>query len=100
MSEPTPTDFDSLRDQIAEVASTLHAHVTREEQIIADAFPDGDVAGHRAAHEQMIAASRAQERFWNELKLDLAKKSLWGLLVLVVGLVVLGLSIRLEMAWK
>jgi hemerythrin len=95
-----PTDFDDLRDQIAEVADTLHRHVAREELIIADAFPNGDVAGHRAAHDQMIAASKAETEFWRELKLDLAKKGLWGLLVLVLGFAMLGLSVKFGLAGK
>lgn len=60
---------------------------------IAYAFPDGPEA-HRHAHEAMIKASAAQERFWNELKLDIAKKGLWGLLVVVVGLVLVGAATK------
>lgn len=60
---------------------------------IAYAFPDGPEA-HRHAHEAMIKASAAQERFWDELKLDIAKKGLWGLLVIVVGLVLVGAATK------
>ena len=61
---------------------------------IAYAFPDGPEA-HRRAHEAIIKASAAQERFWNELKLDVAKKGLWGLLVIIVGLVLAGAATKL-----
>ncbi|MDD3885179.1 MAG: hypothetical protein PHW66_09670 [Gallionella sp.] len=61
---------------------------------IAYAFPDGPEA-HRYAHEAMIKASAAQEQFWNELKLDVAKKGLWGLLVIIVGLVLAGAATKL-----
>lgn len=53
------------------------------------AFPDGPEA-HRVAHEAMIKASVAQERFWNELKIDIAKKGVWGLLIILLGLALTG----------
>lgn len=67
--------------------------VLRELAEIKEAFPDG-VAKHRAAHEAMIATKSAEEMFWRELKLDLAKKGTWGLLVILVGLVLVGLSVK------
>lgn len=60
---------------------------------IKEAFPDG-VAKHRAAHEAMIAVKSAEEQFWRELKLDLAKKGTWGLLVILLGLVLAGLALK------
>jgi hypothetical protein len=53
------------------------------------AFPDGP-EHHRAAHEAWIKAKHAEEKFWMELKLDLAKKGTWAVLIIVLGLVVLG----------
>ena len=60
---------------------------------ITHAFPDGPEA-HRNAHLAMIRASAAQEKFWTELKLDIAKKGLWGLLVIAVGLVLVGAATK------
>lgn len=67
---------------------------------IHNAFPrteggDVDFEGHRRYHEAMIRAANAQEKFWNELKLDVAKKGVWGLLIIVLGLAVLGLAAKL-----
>lgn len=59
-----------------------------------EAFPDGTQA-HRAAHEAMIKASVAQENFWNELKLEVAKKGIIGIIVILVGLVLTGISVKL-----
>jgi tetrahydromethanopterin S-methyltransferase subunit E len=39
-------------------------------------------------------------RFWQELKLDLAKKGAWGVMVVVVGLVILGLGAKLGITVK
>lgn len=72
-----------------------------EEQVtvVIKAFPhadDGaDFDGHRKAHEAMIKAAEAQEAFWKDLKLDIAKKGAWGLIVILIGLVLLGISVKL-----
>lgn len=57
-----------------------------------------DFTGHRKAHEAMIKAAEAQEDFWREMKLDLAKKGTWGVFIILLGLVITGLSIKLG-AW-
>jgi len=57
---------------------------------ISDAFPDGP-ARHRQAHESWIAAKNAEVKFWQELKLDVAKKGTWGLLIITLGLLMTGL---------
>lgn len=59
------------------------------------AFPDGDTDGHRKYHEARIAAAVAEERFWTDLKLDMAKKGVWGIITVLTGLVLLGLSVKL-----
>lgn len=63
------------------------------------AFPrtedgDTDFDGHRRYHESMIKAAEAQTKFWEELKLDIAKKGAWGLLVILVGLVLTGIAVK------
>lgn len=63
------------------------------------AFPrtdDGetDFDGHRNYHEAMIKAANAQEEFWRELKLDVVKKGVWGLLIILVGLVLTGAAAK------
>lgn len=87
-----PSTNDDLEVKIDEILKTLHGMV--------GAFaknPDGsvDFDGHRRYHESMIRAANAQERFWVELKLEIAKKGVWGLLVVIAGLVIVGLSAKL-----
>ena len=60
---------------------------------ITHAFPDGPEA-HRNAHIAMIKAAAAQERFWDELKLDLAKKGIIAILVVLAGFVVAGVAVK------
>lgn len=74
--------------------SVLEAKV----EIIIKAFPhvddSADFEGHRKAHEAMIKAAEAQARFWDELKLEVAKKGVVGLLVLIIGLIAAGLVVK------
>lgn len=94
------------------LASSDNAHIDRrfdevlnELKTISSAFarnPDGsvDFVGHRKYHESMIAAAEAQTQFWNELKLEIAKKGVWGLLVVICGLVLVGLSAKFGIGAK
>lgn len=64
------------------------------------AFPhdeDGavDHVGHRRYHEKLMKAADAEEKFWRELKLDITKKGLWGILIIVLGLILVGLTTKL-----
>jgi hypothetical protein len=59
-----------------------------------------DFDGHRRYHESMIAAATAQEAFWREMKLEIAKKGVWGLLVIITGLIVVGISAKLGVYGK
>lgn len=54
-----------------------------------------DFDGHRRFHEEKVRAAKAEAEFWSELKLEIAKKGLWSLLVIICGLVVVGLSAKL-----
>lgn len=54
-----------------------------------------DFEGHRRFHEEKLRAAKAEAEFWAELKLEIAKKGIWSLLVIVCGLFVVGLSAKL-----
>jgi hypothetical protein len=56
-----------------------------------------DYDGHRHYHEQLIKAKEAETEFWREMKLDIAKKGLWGLLVILCGLILTGLATKLNL---
>lgn len=89
------------------LAKSDNAHIDRRfDEILAElrklngAFPrseDGsvDFEGHKRYHEEMIQAARAQTEFWRELRLDIAKKGVWGLLIIVCGLVLVGITAKL-----
>ena len=54
-----------------------------------------DFDGHRRFHEEKLRAAKAEAEFWAELKMEIAKKGIWSLLVIVCGLVVVGMSAKL-----
>ena len=66
---------------------------------LASAFPDGP-ANHRTAHEAWIKAKHAEAEFWMQLKLDIAKKGVWGILVVILGLIAVGFSTRTGVWFK
>lgn len=73
--------------------------ILAEVRKIHGAFPrthegETDFDGHREYHEAMIRAAEAQAAFWNELKLDVVKKGVWGAVVIIVGLVLTGLAAK------
>lgn len=80
----------------------LRAHESREairfkamlKQLEKDAFPDGSVA-HRIAHQAMIDAATAEKEFWSDLRTDIAKKSIWGILQILTVLAIAGLAAKL-----
>jgi hypothetical protein len=77
--------FDEIMDELRSINNAFARN------------PDGSVDhdGHRQYHEAMIKAASAQEQFWRELKLEVAKKGIWSLLVIICGLVVVGVSAKL-----
>lgn len=75
--------------------------ILAEMKSLKGAFPkneDGtaDFEGHRRYHDQLIKAAEAETEFWRELKLDIAKKGMWGLLVILCGLILAGLAAKLN----
>ena len=90
------------KDEARRIESQLD-EILSEVKKIHGAFPrtgDGEVdfSGHREAHEAMIEAAKAQTEFWRELKLDVIKKGVWGLLIIICGLAITGFATKLGIA--
>lgn len=77
--------FDELLVEIKKISSAFTSN------------EDGttDFEGHRRFHEEKIRAAKAEAEFWRDLKLEIAKKGVWSLLVIICGLVVVGASAKL-----
>lgn len=84
--------IDDLCKKIDRMMEEMHsingAFIRNEDNTI-------DYDGHRRYHASIVASMNAQEKFWNDLKLDLAKKGLWFVLLVVAGFVVLGIQTKL-----
>lgn len=93
----------ALADQVTTLARSIAAvkeEIRHNAEIAADrsdailrAFPADDPAGHRAYHDELIAAEKARKKFWQKLFFELAK---WGLLGFAGWLIVAGWSAFLK----
>lgn len=72
---------DNLRSLDAKLTSHIadEPHQTAQEvaKIMQLAFPDGDAAGHREAHEDQIRIYKDRADFWKKMLFEVSK---WGLL--------------------
>lgn len=87
ISESLNANREVLEKKLDEILDELKA--------LNAAFPkteDGhiDSEGHRRYHEHLIEAAHAQTLFWNQMQLDVAKKGIWGLLTILIGLALIG----------
>lgn len=79
---------DKFMEQHNLLHERLNAHVTEETAVIhslvralpskADGSPDVD--GHREYHVSLIEEAQARAAFWRDLRMELLRKGLWGLL--------------------
>ena len=81
-------------DQMPKIKAMLEGSILDAKRELMHAFPDG-IENHREAHERMIAAARAEEEFWHDLKTDIAKKSIWGILHILFLLTIGTLAVKL-----
>ena len=107
---PDRRQTDRRSDDVAEhiklfVAQEFKAHEEREkanvnvliDSLKAEAFPDTP-AQHKAAHQAMIDAIKAEEAFWKDLKGDIAKKSIWSVLQILFTLIAIGAAAKLGLS--
>lgn len=90
-------------DRLEEFYADFRMHRKEEEatwEKVMSAFPNEDPVKHRMYHESVMRAAEAQEKFWNELRLDIAKKSAWGVMLLLIGLLLAGLAFKTGLGIK
>lgn len=85
--------YQEFRDHVEHFDKHAEEESARVERFI-KAFPNDDPAGHRQYHEAVIRAAEEQEKFWRELRLDVAKKSIWGVVTILVGLALTGVAVK------
>jgi hypothetical protein len=57
---------------------------SKVDQVLAG-FPEGDPEGHRRAHDAMIKKAEESTKFWRELRVKLAEKGVWAVLMFISG---------------
>jgi hypothetical protein len=100
MEKPiTKSDLESAltqhtKDEMPRLKEMIEGAINSAKNELLHAFPDG-IEHHREAHERMIAAAKAEEMFWHDLKIDIARKSIWGILHILVLLTIGTLAVKL-----
>lgn len=89
-----PVTNDDMDEALAIHAENDRKYITDLYAKAMEAFPDGPEQ-HRLAHEQMIKAALAEETFWRDLKSEIARKSVWGILHILSILVIAGIGAKL-----
>ena len=59
------------------------------------AFPEGDPESHRSYHQTKINAAKAEQEFYQTLKIKLAEAGVLGLLRMIIWLLMMGLGATL-----
>ena len=59
------------------------------------AFPEGDPESHRTYHQAKINAAKAEQEFYQTLKVKLAEAGALGLLRMIIWLLMMGLGATL-----
>jgi len=58
-------------------------HLERLEEMIKEGFPDGDAEAHRKYHEALIRKAEERTRFYAELRIKLADRGIWAVIVVL-----------------
>jgi len=83
----------ALTTHIKDEPEALKAHI---DKVLILAFPEGDVYGHRVAHEAQIRAVLAKAEFWKMLRDKLAGAGLLGLSGLLLSMLWIGFQANLH----
>lgn len=93
-----PRALDELEERIERLFSE---HEAREQEgidarmkTIMRAFPDG-IEDHFTVHCALAKAAKAQEDFYNAIKIDLAKNGIWAFLKVLFALAILGIASKM-----
>jgi len=75
----SPTDaLVTLIHQVHESVQALDRKLDKGiSSLREDAFPEGDADGHRRHHEAVIKAAEDRAKFWETMRVEIAK---WGLI--------------------
>jgi hypothetical protein len=70
--------IDAIERRVGSLITSINSYMDKQETLLS-AFPNQDPEGHRAAHEQWLAESKAKKEFYDSLKKEVAKYGILGL---------------------
>jgi hypothetical protein len=68
--------IDELQERMSAIVTLVGKYMETHNHVM-NAFPAGDIVGHKEAHEAWIKETERRSEFWRTLKLELTK---WGLI--------------------
>ena len=96
MTNHVPENCEGLKRLEGKIDEILDAQKSFSGAFAKDLEDCPDLIGHRAYHEGVIAASKAQEAFWQDLRHEIMRKGIVFLLVTLFGLAAVGLLYKLH----
>lgn len=86
-----------IDDRFAEHEVKEQIWISQLQNTFADAFPNGDLDGHRNYHQNRINAAKAEEEFWKTAKTEVVKHGVSAVFTVVKGISILAI---LGLAYK
>jgi hypothetical protein len=74
------------------ISSKLLLHEAWVRKLVEGAFPGGDIESHRKYHQDIIAATEEQKKFWQDARRILLSKGIDGLFTVLKVLLLLALA--------
>jgi hypothetical protein len=71
--------IDDMQERMGSIVTLVGKYMETHNHVM-NAFPGGDIVGHKEAHQAWIKETERRAEFWQKMKLELAK---WGLLAFV-----------------
>ena len=71
--------------RLAEIKEHFDGRLDAQEKMLRSAFPDGDLDGHRRAHETVIASAADMATLWKSVREKTISGSIWAGIVLLAA---------------
>ena len=68
--------IDDMQERMGSIVTLVGKYMETHNHVM-NAFPGGDIIGHKEAHQAWIRETERRAEFWRNMKMELAK---WGLI--------------------
>ena len=70
-----------VQRELGQVSESLKQHVSKDNELYLNAFPDGDPDAHRRTHEAAIQLAEERAEFWRKMRIKAGEMTLWAFLI-------------------